>query len=297
MKLPFFVLLFFTVNLLSAQVRNISILVLDKDTKQAINNVHIFKSCKGVEQPIGHTNAKGRLSVEQLEWAASCELLTSALSYYPISVLLSGQSVDTLFLEFRPYDLPEVAVGDLSIYRVGISEKRRMLSVGFGSPFARHPESGYYFQYGVAFKNIKYGGRLSSVTVKLKKKTKQKGSLRVRFYDLDENGDPGKEINKQSILIELEKKDKQGQVNLEGLDLWVSKNGFCISLESFELENYDWRRNTVRLGLYKKTLDEMEDFNIYWRSNFKKWKKLQGEFSSYIPTVYVDILPFEELSR
>lgn len=174
------------------------------------------------------TNKQGYFSIVLTEKNRKGLINIRLLGYKPISEDLNKfikNKVDTIYLIRDTIDLTEITISSQQINCpkeiLGVSEKNN-------SAFCENVGN----QIAVFCKNVNDNkkGKINSLSFYIKSGGKYNAPFRVRLYDVDENGLPGKELLKENLIVAANKK-KWFEIDIDSLNITIPKTGFFIAME------------------------------------------------------------------
>ena len=213
------ILLLFSLSL-SAQIKGV--------VKDSISGNPIpFVSIWSANQNIGTTSEEnGEFTINTNE--KSKTLLFSALGFEKKSVKIS----DAKNVKLTPldYQLDEVVISP--------SKQTRQIEIGktanaICQAFDNGPRIDVkFFPYSPSYKRTKYIKKLTLYT----ESRIENASVRIHFYDVDDNGFPNKELLKKDLIVTVRKGTVNHLIDVSDLNLSIPKKGLFVGFEKLIIE-------------------------------------------------------------
>lgn len=221
----FFLLLPF---LVFAQQQVAKGVVLDKVTNEAIPyvNISILESTVGTS-----SDDDGSFSLEINEDDTNKVISLSSLGYesskIPVSLFLKSEKI---FLKPRTEVLEEVVIKDKFEEKTNVVNKIEDsdLCYGYGS-LAENPWiMALYFPYNEDYQETEF---LKSVKFYFGNFKNKKAKFRLRLFTIGKDSLPHEDILKESVVVEIKKKQKEAVVDISDYDIFFPREGFYVAFE------------------------------------------------------------------
>ncbi len=158
----------------------------------------------------------------------SKKLIFSALGFEKKSVKISdAKNVKLIPIE---YQLDEVVISG--------SKGTRQIEIGkTGNAVCQAFDNGpridvKFFPYSPSYKKTKYINQLTLYT----DSRIEKATVRLHFYDVDENGFPNKELLKKDLIVTVRKGTINNLIDISDLNLTMPKKGIFVGFEKLIIE-------------------------------------------------------------
>jgi hypothetical protein len=186
-----------------------------------------FVSVWSENQNIGTTSEEnGEFSINTNE--KSKKLIFSALGFEKKSVKIS--EAKNVKLIPVAYQLDEVVISP--------SKKTRQIEIGktanaICQAFDNGPRIDVkFFPYSASYKKTKYIKQLTLYT----DSRIEKATVRIHFYDVDENGFPNKELLQKDLIVTVRKGTVNNLIDVFDLNLTMPKKGIFVGFEKLIIE-------------------------------------------------------------
>ncbi len=224
MRFKLFFILFFTILIIKAQI------IRGKIIDSVFNKPIVYVNISLINTHLGTiTDEEGYFELEIPEKQKSGFLRIGAIGYEEKIIKITDftNNPETIRLNPKPIQLEEVVLDTpaRNKRKVGTLKKDKKNICGWGgNQFGKGHEIGLQIDLGEEFVNV------TSIHLYLYKLSFKTSLFRLHIRDLDQNGMPGKELLKENILLNFDKKSGWLNFDLKPYHIFL-KGKVAVSIE------------------------------------------------------------------
>ena len=260
----------------------ISAIVIDNDTKEAIPYVNIWVENENIGTT---TDENGKFVIDNSKGQV---LILSSLGYETKNLDLSDIP-DKIFLIPKAFELDEIIISSKKAKTQKVVGKYNDDDIGFYYASNNKPEiKARLFPYQPSYSETPFITKIKFNIFSDVRKAK----FNVRFYSVDEGGEPGNPVYEKNIIGTAKKGVHNITLDLSDTGITFPENGLFVSYEWLIIDDnklkYSLPNNEIgfiyepKIGLLPVT-----DNQNSWAFRNGKWQKVE-KFSGNTPKPYLD---------
>lgn len=258
----------------------ISAIVLDNDTKEAVPYVNIWVENENTGTT---TDENGKFTIDNSKGKT---LILSSLGYETKNIGLSNIP-KKIFLIPKAFELDEIIISSKKAKTQKIIGEYNDDDIGFYYASNNKPEiKARLFPYQPSYSETPF---LSKIKFNIFSDVKN-AKFNIRFYSVDERGEPGNPIYENNIIGTAKKGVHNITLDLSNVNITFPENGFFISYEWLIIDDNKLKYslpNDETGFLYEPKIGllPVTDNQSSWTFRNGNWKKVE-KFSGNTPKPY-----------